>query len=75
MPGTQAQKVIFVALELHDAPLTSTLADGLAVALAELPLAVLLVPLLPQAASSVTAAAPARLAVTRADLNLTAARR
>ena len=64
MPGTQAQKVIFVALELQDAPPASTLAAGLAEALAVPP--VLLVPLLPQAASSASAATPASPAVSRA---------
>src|ERR1700743_3519726 len=53
IPGTQAQKVIFVALALQDLPPAST--EGLLLALL-LPLAAavppLVVPLLPQAATS-----------------------
>jgi hypothetical protein len=67
IPGTQAQKVILVALELQDLPPASTEALGLALLLA-VPLAAavpLLVPLLPQAATSATAARPVRPAVTR----------
>jgi hypothetical protein len=73
MPGTHAQNVSLVALEPQEAPPASTEADGLALALA-LPLAVVPVaegdePLLPQAASSVTAAAPATpVMVSRANL-------
>jgi hypothetical protein len=66
IPGTQAQKVIFVALALQDLPPASTDALGLALLL---PLAAavppLVVPLLPQAATSAMPARPARLAVTR----------
>jgi hypothetical protein len=75
MPGTQAQKVIFVALELQDAPPASTVAEGVAPALVELPPPAAELPLLPQAASSVMAAALARPAVTWADLNLEAIRK
>ncbi len=65
IPGTQAQKVILVALELQDAPPASTEALGLAALLLVLAGAApppLLLP--PQAASRVTAARPARPAVT-----------
>src|SRR5258708_25265325 len=62
MPGTHAQNVILVALELHDAPPASTEALGLALEGVPEPAAVPPVgPPLPQAAaSSETAAAPVR---------------
>jgi hypothetical protein len=66
MPGTQAQNVIFVAEEPHDLPPASTLADGLGEAAALPPLVLLLVPLLPQAASTAAAVSPARPTVSRA---------
>jgi hypothetical protein len=67
IPGTQAQNVIFVALELQDAPPASTEALGLALLLPLLAgAAPPVVPLLPHAASSATAASPASPAVTRA---------
>jgi hypothetical protein len=65
IPGTQAQKVTLVALELQDAPPASTEALGLALLLLVLAGAApppLLLP--PQAASRATAARPARPAVT-----------
>jgi hypothetical protein len=62
MPGTHAQNVSLVALEPQEAPPASTEADALALPLAP-PAAAPGEeddePLLPQAASSVTAAAPA----------------
>jgi hypothetical protein len=64
MPGTQAQNVIFVALELHDAPPASTDALGLALLLAPLP-EPLVGALVPQAASTETAASPASPTVAR----------
>jgi len=66
IPGTQAQNVILVALELQDAPPASTEALGLALLLPLLAgAAPPVVPLLPHAASSATVASPARPAVTR----------
>jgi hypothetical protein len=72
MPGTQPQNVILVADELQDLPPASTLADGLAEAFAEPePLLLLLVPLVPQAASSAPAAITATPVVSRAALRVT----
>jgi hypothetical protein len=78
IPGTQAQKVILVALELQDAPPASTEALGLALLPPVLVLAgaappPLLLP--PQAASRATADRPASPAVTRPVTCLFVARR
>jgi hypothetical protein len=66
IPGTQAQKVILVALELQDAPPASTEALGLAALLLLVLAGAAPPPLLlpPQAASKATAARPAKPAVT-----------
>jgi hypothetical protein len=71
MPGTQAQKMSLVAPDLHEPPATTvTLGLGLALAFGLLAEPPLVVPLLPQAASSEAAATTASPAVSRAAVRV-----